>query len=158
MSSHGESARSAQLRKVFLKALDVTIESVRPSDIRECFSATKDTIGHSLDGTVVKQLGKMKTTIEVISHDLPRVVLRIIISCLHRLISQDAVKSTTYPKYCHHLLGALTQTGTSLKLFWLSGVDDLMWLSACLAGTPFSPWRRWRPKRKCSIWERLLNW
>lgn len=63
--SSAESAKYAQLRKVFLKALDVTVESVRPQDISDCFGPMQGTLGHSLDGTVVKQLGKMKTAIEV---------------------------------------------------------------------------------------------
>ena len=64
-SSRLESARNTQLRKVFLKALDVSVESVRPSDIKDCFGSVQDALGHSLDGTVVKQLGKMKSEIEV---------------------------------------------------------------------------------------------
>lgn len=63
--AHPESARNTQLRKVFLKALDVSVESVRPSDIRDYFGPVQDALGHSIDGLVVKQLGKMKSEIEV---------------------------------------------------------------------------------------------
>lgn len=93
MSGGVDSARSDQLRKVFLKALDVTVESVRPSDIQECFGPIRESIGHSMDGEVVKQLGKMKMNIEACS--LCTQMTCKILTYFFRQIFRDAVKSTT---------------------------------------------------------------
>ena len=66
MSSRERSVRFNQLRKVFLKALDVSVESFGPLDTRECFAPVRETLGqNAIEGVVVKQLGKLNSNIEV---------------------------------------------------------------------------------------------
>ncbi len=60
-----ESAASKQLRRAFLKSVDASIESLRASEIRDCFQPIKGAFANSLDGAVVKQLGNLSKNAEV---------------------------------------------------------------------------------------------
>jgi hypothetical protein len=59
--------RLAQLNKVFLKALDVSVESVGPEDIREAFQGpVLEAVGaNPLQAAVIKQLGRLRSSLEV---------------------------------------------------------------------------------------------
>ncbi len=61
-----EDVRSAQLHKVFLKALDVSVEAVGPEVTRDSFESVKGAIGlNNVEAIIVKQLGKLKHNVEV---------------------------------------------------------------------------------------------
>ena len=54
-----------QLQLVFSKAMDVTFESLGPSDIKNCFGELRSEFGNSLDGKLVQQLALSKNRLKV---------------------------------------------------------------------------------------------
>jgi hypothetical protein len=54
-----------QLQLVFSKAMDVTFESLGPSDIKNCFGELRSDFGNSLDGKLVQQLALSKNRLQV---------------------------------------------------------------------------------------------
>ena len=89
-----EDARSAQLHKVFLKALDVSLEAVGPDVTRESFEAIKGTIGqNNIDAIIMKHMGKLKQNVEV--RNFPAKLQSVSISD-HRENSSNQPKETTF--------------------------------------------------------------
>ena len=71
-SSSSSSSKKCQkfhrLSTVFLKALDVSISSIRKEDVNECFGYLAGKYGNLIEKALVNELGKSRNSLEVFTH------------------------------------------------------------------------------------------
>ena len=72
MLDEASEAKIAQMKAVFAKAVDVTINSVGPRDLEDCFGDLRGDFGASMDNALLHSLSRSRERLEVeINHCPP---------------------------------------------------------------------------------------